>query len=299
MTQLAPTEHRNPATVDLDLLPTDDLVTALLDEERAAAAAAHAAGPAIAVAVELAHAALARGGRLHYFGAGASGRLAVLDATELRPTFGVAHDFAVPHFPGGAAAVLDSGIDREDDAALGEADASRVAAGDVVIGVSASGTTAYVRTALAASSARGAATILITSNPTSPLTTSTSMTIVLDTGPEALTGSTRLKAGTATKIVLGTLSTAIMVRLGRTHSNLMVGMAVTNDKLRQRAIDVLREASGRDDDACRTALDAASSDLPTATVALLSGSSAEDAAAALSRAGSVRTAVAALAGDPP
>ncbi|CAN5583136.1 N-acetylmuramic acid 6-phosphate etherase [soil metagenome] len=291
-----PTEQRNPATTDIDLAPTEDVVLMILREERVAVSAAESASSRIAELADLAIHAVRAGQRIHYFGAGASGRLAVLDATELRPTFGVRADLTVAHFPGGAEAILDSTIDLEDGRDGGRADASTVAAHDIVIGVTASGTTRYVQGALEEARERGAVTALITSNPSTPLEGLADVLVVLDTGAEAVTGSTRLKAGTATKLALNAFSTAMMVGLGRTYSNLMIGMSVTNDKLRERAIAVLTEASGESAEAARAALDAAEHDLPEALVALLARVDAVQAREAIEEHGTVRSAVTALDG---
>lgn len=288
-----PTERRNDATTDIDLMPTTEAISSILREDAVATAVALAAAPALARVAEHARARMAAGGRLHYFGAGASGRLAVLDATELTPTFGLAPGLAVAHFPGGPAALVDSTIDLEDGEELGEGDARTVGGGDVVIGVTASGTTRYVAGALRVARARGAYTALITCNPASALAELADDVVALDTGAEALTGSTRLKAGTATKIALNALSTAVMIGLGHTYSNLMIGMSVTNAKLRERAVDLLCEATGRGEEECRGALLAADSSIPRALVALLGGVEAGTAEALLAEHGTVRAALAA------
>lgn len=289
-----PTEARNPATLDLDTLPTREALARIVDEDAAAVEAVRAALPAIAEAVELANARLAAGGRLHYVGAGASGRLAVLDATELTPTFGVDRSLVTAHFPGGAAALVDSALDFEDSGDLGAADVRDVTGADLVLGITASGATRYVAAALGEARRRGASTVLISCSP-DPVTEAGHV-IVLDTGPEALTGSTRLKAGTATKVALNAFSTALMARRGRVYSNLMIGMSVTNEKLRERAVAVVRAATGRDEAAARAALSDAGGDIEVALVALLSGAGAEDARTVLAEAGSVRAAVARFEG---
>lgn len=288
------TEQRHPGTTQLDVVDPAEAIRLLLAEDRAGIEAAAAATPELAAAVELAVAAIRGGGVVHYFGAGASGRLAVLDESELRPTFGIPRHLVTAHFPGGTAALLDPAIDLEDDVHLGADDAMGLTRGDLAVGVTASGGTGYVRGALERARSAGASTVLVTCTPESPLAASSDVVVVLDTGPEVLTGSTRLKAGTATKAALNAFSTATMVRLGRTYSNLMVGMSVTNDKLRHRAVAVLADASGRDAERCVTALAAADDDLPTALVALIADVDVVDAADALRRHDSVRDAVAAL-----
>lgn len=287
---LRPTEQRNPRTLDIDLASSSVALEQILTEDRVAVDAALAAVPSLSRLVDEARSRLAAGGRLHYFGAGASGRLAVLDATELTPTFGFERDRVSAHFPGGASALIDSAIDLEDSDEMGRRDAAGVAAGDIAIGITASGSTPYVAGALRAARANGAATALLTNAPDSPLGAEVTIAVVLDTGSEAITGSTRLKAGTATKVALNAFSTALMVGLGRTYSNLMVGVVVSNDKLRDRAVRILVEASGASEESCRRALDEAGNRLPVALVSMLGGLSADEAAHALERHGSVRAA---------
>jgi N-acetylmuramic acid 6-phosphate etherase len=267
----APTEERNPHTLDIDTWPSDQVVEAVLAEDAAAVRAATAAAPQLAHAVDLALMRLRDGGRVHYFGAGASGRLGVLDATEATPTFGTPPGFFTPHFPGGAEAVMDSAIDFEDVRALGHHDAAAVTARDVVVGITASGTTPYVAGALARAHAVGALTVLVTCSAGTPLAADADVAVVAGTGPEAVTGSTRLKAGTATKALLNAFSTALMVRSGRTYSNLMVSLVATNDKLRARALSILEMAAGLTPEQAAAALDRCDGDLRLAVVHALSG----------------------------
>ncbi|MGN9839329.1 N-acetylmuramic acid 6-phosphate etherase [Nonomuraea sp. H19] len=297
MTHLTPpTEGRNPRTAAIDTLESGDVLRLLLDEDARAVEAARAATGPLARAVDEAHLRLSRGGSVHYFGAGASGRLAVLDATEITPTFGVARELFTAHFAGGPAALTDSSVDREDAEELGAADAGTLGENSVAIGITASGSTAYVAGALRAARAAGALTVLVTSNPDAPLRELAEIVVVADTGPEALTGSTRLKAGTATKVLLNAFSTALMIKAGRTYGNLMVGLVATNAKLGERAVRLLVEATGEDAAACRAALDEADGRIPEALVRLLTGCPAEQARAALAAHPGVRAAVAALGG---
>lgn len=231
----SPTEHRNPRTVDIDTRSSRDMLGLIIAEDEHAVRAAAAAADELARAVDETHERLRRGGTVHYFGAGASGRLAVLDATEITPTFGVPRELFTAHFAGGTAAVADSSVDREDSADLGAADAAGLDARSVAVGITASGSTPYVAGALRAARAAGALTVLVTCNPAAPLRELADIAVVADTGPEALTGSTRLKAGTATKVILNAFSTALMIKAGRTYGNLMVGLVATNAKLRARA----------------------------------------------------------------
>lgn len=294
---LPPTEARNPWTTDFDAVDAQERVRMVLREDAHAVEAALDAAPVIGELADLAAERLRTGGRIHYAGAGASGRLAVLDATEATPTFGVDPGLLEAHFPGGAAALVDSTIDLEDAEDQGRSDLCAVGARDAVIGITASGTTAYVRGALEAGQANGALTALITSNPESPLRELAEIVVVAETGPEALTGSTRLKAGTAAKIILNAFSTAVMAGTGRTYSNLMVGLVASNEKLHERSVGLLVEATGQEAQVCRDMLSACSGHLPLALLRLLSGAGAQEAESALAEDGSVRTALTRLAGE--
>jgi len=256
------------------------VVEMLNDEDARVPAAVAAVLPRLAALVDEAAARVAAGGRVHYFGAGTSGRLGVLDAAELLPTFGIDDDVVIAHQAGGPGALLRAVEDAED--ADDGADALEVKEGDLVIGLTASGRTPYVGAALRAARATGAATALVTSNPEAELAPLATYLLAVDTGPEAIAGSTRLKAGTAQKMVLNTFSTALMVRLGHTYRNLMVDMQPTNAKLRGRAIEQLQHATDAPEAACAAALDAFG-DLKSALVDLLadggaSGSARPDAA---------------------
>jgi N-acetylmuramic acid 6-phosphate etherase len=251
---LSPTEEVNPRTTDIDLVPTLELVRLLNDEDRRVPDAVAAVLPTLAQLVDVAASRVAAGGRVHYFGAGTSGRLGVLDAAELLPTFGVGDGVVVAHQAGGAAAFLQAVEDAEDDD--GGADAADVTGADVVIGLAASGRTPYVGAALAAARSVGAVSALITANPHPLLGGLADYLLAADTGPEAITGSTRLKAGTAQKLILNTFSTALMVRLGHTYGNIMVDMQPTNAKLRGRAVEMLTQASGASTEDSAAALDA-------------------------------------------
>jgi N-acetylmuramic acid 6-phosphate etherase len=291
-----PTERRNSRTTDIDLLPTPAVLALLHAEDALVSAAVEPVLGALAGLVDEAAERVRRGGRVHYFGAGSSGRIAVLDATELMPTFGLAPGIVTAHLAGGEDAMERAVEGAEDDAAGGAADAAGVTVADLVIGLSASGRTPYVAGALTASAERGAFTAVVTCNPGSPLRSLARVAIVADTGPEAIAGSTRLKATTALKLILNGFSTALMVRLGKTYSNLMAEVSATNDKLRVRRVRILREASGADEAACEAALTQADGDLRTALVTLLAGVRAEQARRALAAAdGSVRGALTALA----
>lgn len=296
MPEQSPTEARNPRTVGIDTVDTQEIIGLLQNEDAGAVHAASAASAQLARAVDEAEARLRRGGRVHYFGAGASGRLAVLDATEVTPTFGADPDLFTAHFPGGVAALADSTLDLEDADTLGEQDAGELGPDDVAVGVTASGSTAYVAGALRVARRSGALCVLVTCNPRAALLRACDLPVVADTGPEAITGSTRLKAGTATKVLLNSFSTTLMVKAGRTYSNLMVGLVATNDKLRDRSVGLLVEASGRSRERCTAALEEADGRVEPALVSLLSGVPVERAHEVMAEHGGVRAAVTALEG---
>jgi N-acetylmuramic acid 6-phosphate etherase len=290
-----PTEQRNPRTLDIDQLPTADLLDRLNDEDALVAPAVRRALPALATVVDEAVDRVRAGGRVHYVGSGTSGRLAVLDAAELLPTYGLPPGVVVAHLAGGDQALQQAVEGAEDDQAAGAAAVAGTGAGDLVLGLSASGTARYVGGALKRAARAGAFTALITANPAAPLALTAHICVCADTGPEAITGSTRLKAGTAEKLLLNGFSTALMVRTGRTWSNLMVEVTPSNDKLRARQLRLLTQATGVPAAQCATALAQARGDLRVALAALLSGTDPETARAAVAAAGGVvRDALAAL-----
>jgi N-acetylmuramic acid 6-phosphate etherase len=281
----APTEERNPRTLDIDRLPTLAVLRLLNAEDARVPEAVERVLPALADAVDFVVAALADGRRLHYVGAGTSGRIAVLDAAELRPTFGLEAGRVLAHLAGGPDAMLAPAEEAEDDDAAGAALASKMDSGDVVVGLTASGRTPFVAGALRAARAVGARTVLISANPGTPLAAQVDVHVGVDTGPEAITGSTRMKAGTAQKLVLNSLSTAAMIRLGRTYSNLMTDMLANNEKLRGRQVRMLSQATGAAPDACGTALARAAGDPKVALVTLLAPATVAQARQALAAAG--------------
>ncbi|MEV5705552.1 N-acetylmuramic acid 6-phosphate etherase [Actinoallomurus sp. NPDC052274] len=290
--QGVPTEGRNPRTVDIDLLPTLDVLRLINAEDEQVPGAVAKVLPQLARAADLAVDALRGGGRVHYFGAGTSGRLAVLDAAELPPTFGVSPDLFVAHHAGGTDALYQATEGVEDDEDLGARDAADVRLGELAVGITASGRTPYVVGALRAAAKQGAHTALISSNPQAVFGAEVDVNIAVETGPEAVTGSTRMKAGTATKLVLNAMSTAVMVRLGRTYSNLMVSVNALNSKLRGRVIKILVEATGLDAETCAAALAEAGGDTRIALLALLCDVPSDRAAGALeATGGSVREAM--------
>ena len=277
----APTEERHPGTHAIDSMSTLDLLRALNDEDARVAPAVLQILPELAVAVDLAVERIRAGGTIHYFGAGTSGRLAVIDAAELMPTFNAPDGLFVAHHAGGVEALLKAVENVEDNLELGTQEASVIGPHDVVIGITASGRTPYVAGALSVARARGALTVLITANPQAELAGQVEHLLAVDTGPEVITGSTRLKAGTAQKLVLNSFSTAVMVLLGHTWSNLMVDVVATNAKLRGRIVRILCEASGADEIAARNALELASGELKPALISLLAGVDPDTARGAL------------------
>jgi N-acetylmuramic acid 6-phosphate etherase len=263
------TEGTTGRYAELDLWPTSDLVTAMFEGQLAAAAAVGSQVEPIArAAAEAAERLEHPDGRLVYAGAGTSGRLAVLDGTELEPTFGWSRDRLLYWIAGGMDALIRSVENAEDDedSARELARSARLNEHDVVIGVSASGSTPFTVAAVREASASGALTIALASNAESPLLLAAGHPIWLDTGAELVSGSTRMKAGTAQKIALNLLSTAIMVRLGHVHAGLMVDMRVSNRKLRGRAIAMVAQLSGADPAQAEAALDLAENRIKVAAL---------------------------------
>ncbi len=293
-----PTEQVRPDLADLDERSPEDLVDLLLAAEATVPAAVAAAKAGIAAAVSLAEKALLAGGRLVYIGAGTPGRLAALDAAECPPTFGTDPSCVVALLAGGGQATTSAVEGAEDDVDAGRADVQAIGVGpdDLVVGIAASGRTPYVLAALEAAHALGAPTVAVVNNAGSPAAGLADVAVELLTGPEVLAGSTRMKAGTAQKVVLNVLSTSAMVRAGKTYGAWMVDVHTTNEKLRLRARRILREAAGVTDQQAAAALDAADGHTRTALVSLLADSDADTSRVALGRAqGRVREAVAALA----
>ena len=290
----ARTEQRNPRSRGLDRKSTLEILRALNREDATVALAVRRELPQIARAVDAIAKALRHGGTLFYIGAGTSGRLAVLDAAECPPTFGTPPGMVRAIIAGGERALRQAVEGAEDSAANGARDLRRagVSRRDVVVGIAASGTTAYVLSALDFARRRGAVTVGVTSNPRSPVARKARISIAPDTGPEAVAGSTRLKAGTAQKMVLNLLSTASMVRLGRVYENWMVHVALTNQKLRRRGARILEEAAGVSLSAAEHALRQSGHNLPVALVMLKTGASAPDARRRLAEtSGNVREAL--------
>jgi N-acetylmuramic acid 6-phosphate etherase len=270
MTQIHPlgslaTEAAHPRSADLDVLPTDELVRLTLEEGLVAFRACRAAAAEIARLADLASEALRRGGRLVYVGAGTSGRLAMLDAVELAPTFGLSAERVPVLLAGGDAAMFRSQEGAEDAGADGAARVRKLGVGprDVVCGVTASGRTPFVMSALAEARKLGAATAAVTCNPLPPGVL-VHVHVTLTTGAEVLAGSTRMNAGTATKMALNALSLAAMVRLGKVYRNRMVDVRVGSEKLRQRALRLVTELGRVRNDEAEVALRASQGHAKTA-----------------------------------
>lgn len=267
------TERRNPASADLDLLDTKEILRVINHEDRSVAAAVSREIPQIAAAVDAVVAAMKSGGRLLYIGAGTSGRLGVLDASECPPTFNTDPGLVVGLIAGGDRALRHPVEHVEDRPEAGASALENVALTprDVVVGIAASGRTPFVLGAIDYANSIGAVTVGLCNSPDSALSTLATISIVPLVGPEVLTGSTRMKAGTAQKMVLNMLTTATMVKLGKTYGNLMVDVQATNAKLRERAVGIVRDAADVSDAEARSALDAAGGEVKTAIVALRLG----------------------------
>jgi len=281
--RLPPTERSNAASRELEDRPTLAILEIMNREDARVAGAVGATLPAIAEAVDTIANRLGRGGRLIYLGAGTSGRMGTMEAAEAPPTFGVGPDTVIGVIAGGSGAVAGAREGAEDDAEAGAVEVRRleVGAADVLVGVSASGRTPFVLAAVAEAAARGASTIGICCDDGAPLAVVTDIAICPMVGPEVLAGSTRLKAGTAQKLVLNMLTTAAMIRLGRVHGNLMIDVRPTNAKLRDRARRIVAEISGASEADVATALAETGWSARAAILMLSRGMTAEQAHAAL------------------
>jgi N-acetylmuramic acid 6-phosphate etherase len=291
------TEQLSPRYLDLDAWPTSEVVAAMYEGQLAAAAAVRGALDAIAAAVDDAVPPLRRGGRIVYVGAGTSGRIGVQDGTELPPTYGWPSDRVIFSMAGGLGALVQSVEGAEDNEAAGAQAMTDAGIGpdDVVIGLAASGTTPYTIGALKAAGQLGALTIGVANNPGTPLLEVARHPILVETGPEVIAGSTRMKAGTAQKIVLNLFSTAVMVRLGRVYHGLMVHMRASNIKLRRRAERIVREIVNCSAEDAARFVEQADGDVKTAILLGL-GLNATEAAQVLARHdGNLRAAIGELA----
>ena len=264
------TEKRNPNSMDIDRFSAEEIVRLMNEEDSTIAAAVAREIPAIARAVDAIVVGMRNGGRLFYVGAGSSGRLGVLDAAECAPTFGTSRKQVQALIAGGERAVTSAVEGAEDSTRNGERDlsAKRLTQNDVVVGVAASGSTPYVLGALKHARQRKATTVAVTANRNMPVARLAEILIAPEVGPEVLTGSTRLKAGTAQKMVLNMLSTAAMVRLGHAYENLMIDLLSTNEKLSDRSLRILVEAGSKSVSVTRHALRKSGRNLRVALVML-------------------------------
>ncbi len=263
------TEKINPASADIDRMSPLEMVQVMNAEDAKVAAAVQQELPQVARAIEVIAERMRRGGRLIYFGAGTSGRLGALDAAECPPTFNLPQEKVVGCIAGGEFALWQSVEDLEDSVEAGRADAAKVVVtgADAVVGIAASGRTPYVLGAVAYAKEQGALTIGLACNKQTPLEQEVEIMIAPVVGPEVISGSTRLKAGTAQKMVLNMLSTGTMILLGKTFGNLMVDVQTTNRKLRRRAITIVQQATDLDADAAEALLEASDGEVKTAILA--------------------------------
>ena len=288
------TEKRNPRTMQLDTMSELEIVTTMNEEDARVPLAIAKKLPQIAQAAHWAAEAFEQGGRLFYMGAGTSGRLGVLDAAECPPTFGVAPGMVVGLIAGGEQAFLKAVEGAEDDRALGQSnlEAYGLNAKDVVIGIAASGRTPYVLGGLAYARSVGCRTAAIACNTGSEIGRAADLAIEVEVGPEVLNGSTRLKSGTAQKLILNMISTASMVRTGKVYQNLMVDVMQNNEKLHTRAENIVIDATGVTRPEARSAIDAAGGSVKVAITMLLADCSADEARSRLEKAGGhVRAAI--------
>ncbi|MGL4471003.1 MAG: N-acetylmuramic acid 6-phosphate etherase [Aeromonas hydrophila] len=273
------TETRNPASVEIDQLPTLEMLRVINQEDQQVALAVSQLLPEITRAVDAIAAAFGKGGRLVYIGAGTSGRLGILDASECPPTYGVSAEQVVGLIAGGHKAILQAVENAEDDAELGAQDLKNIqfSANDVLVGIAASGRTPYVLGAMAHARAVGATVCSISCNPGSPLAQAADISMVAVVGPEIVTGSSRMKAGTAQKLILNMLSTGAMIRTGKVYGNLMVDVEATNAKLVERQKRIVMEATDCERAVAERALAQADNHCKTAIVMILAGLTADEA----------------------
>ena len=262
------TERRNPRSVDIDLFPTERILRIINSEDALVAGAVGAAVPDIGKAVDLAVEAIRRDGSIIYVGAGSSGRIAALDAAEMPPTFSSPPAWVQAIIAGGSKAIVQAVEGAEDDPGKAAADmkSKKVSDRDLVIGIAASGKTPYTLAALEYGKSKGAKTVAIVAVPGSPMSKVADVTIETAVGPEIITGSTRMKAGTAQKLVLNMISTVTMIRLGMTYSNWMINVTMTNAKLRERGIHILCEVLGVNQNEARKLSDQSGGILKVAVV---------------------------------
>ncbi len=284
-----PTEQRNPDTSDIDNLSTLEMVRKINDEDKKVAFAVERELESIAQAVDAIYESLRSGGRLIYCGCGTSGRLGVLDAAECPPTYSTDPEMVQGVIAGGESAMFKAAEGAEDNAGAGRDDMQKLDlnCNDIVVGIAASGRTPYVLGAMAYTHEIGAKTVALTCNKASAMNAAADISIGVETGPEVITGSTRMKCGTAEKMVLNMLSTGAMIRLGKVYGNLMVDVMPTNEKLVRRAISIVSTAAGVDEELASSTLEKCGFSVKTAIVMLVRGVSAEEAEARLNESGGV------------
>jgi len=276
------TESRLSESMEIDVADAATIVRMINEQDKLVASAVEQELPKIARAIDLIAERLRKGGRLFYVGAGTSGRLGVMDASEIPPTFGSSPTLVQGLIAGGREAVFATREGAEDSTLMGtEEIAARCLADDAVIGLAASGRTPYTIAALQEARRIGCATVALTNNPHSPLSAVADVAIAPLVGPEVIMGSTRMKAGTAQKMVLNMISTGVMIKLGKVYTNLMVDMQATNEKLRLRATRMVMLAAGVDEPTAATAMESCNNNTKTAIVSLLGGVDAEAARQAL------------------
>ncbi|HZS76024.1 MAG TPA: N-acetylmuramic acid 6-phosphate etherase [Ktedonobacteraceae bacterium] len=283
------TEMANPATSDIDRMTPLEIAQAINAEDAKVALAVQKVLPEIAQAIEEIAKRMRRGGRLIYVGAGTSGRLGALDASECPPTFNISPESVVACIAGGPIAFGLAHEDLEDNAGAGQADVAKLnlTEADIVVGITASGRTPYARGALAYARQQGALTIGLACNAAAPIVDEVDIMIAPEVGPEVIAGSTRLKAGTAQKMVLNMLSTGAMILLGKTFGNLMVDVQTSNYKLRKRALSIVRQATGLDEEAAEEMLERAGGETKTAILMARANLSAGEARQQLAAHGQV------------
>lgn len=279
------TEGRNPASQNIDELSTEAMLRVINDEDKKVALAVEAILPQIAAAVDAICAAFRAGGRLIYCGAGTSGRLGILDASECPPTFGTPREQVIGLIAGGHTAILQAVENAEDNREQGAQDLKDIhfSRHDILVGIAASGRTPYVLGALAYANELGATTVALTCNPDSAMAQVAAIALTPVVGPEIVTGSSRMKAGTAQKLVLNMLTTGAMIRSGKVYGNLMVDVEATNQKLVQRQVNIVMQATDCDDATARAALTACGGHCKTAILMVLAGLDADGAKALLSQ----------------
>lgn len=272
-------EGRNPRTMDIDVLPTIEILEKINQEDAGVAEAVRKTIPQIAKAVDAIVPRIQAGGRLIYMGAGTSGRLGILDAVECRPTFSVPESMVVGIIAGGDQAIKNAVEGAEDDTVMGIEDLKAIhfSANDVLVGLSASGRTPYVIKAMEHANSLQATTVSVTCNPDSPMMHCAAIGICAVVGAECITGSTRMKSGTAQKLILNMLSTASMIRLGKTYENLMVDVNATNQKLKARATRIVMQATDCSEQEADAALQAANNRAKLAILMILTGQSSSEA----------------------